>query len=186
MTRRARSRDLAMAYYRLVRALRTGTTIADPRKPEPAYVTLDLLAPRIRRPRLRPGGCARTVPSTRRPRDQSEPESGEARGRRRTTRTTRARTRRSTGSWSRRSRRSPESRRRLERAAEDEIRIALDQLGPSNLESKLDDIDTTAPADDVDAARDEAHRQAGARQAAAAERVVAQRSARHGVVQRHP
>ena len=41
MTRRDRSQELALAYYRLFRALRTGTTIPDPRDPEPAYVTLD-------------------------------------------------------------------------------------------------------------------------------------------------
>jgi len=39
-TRRSMSRDLAMSYYRLVRALRTGTTVADWRKPEPEYVTM--------------------------------------------------------------------------------------------------------------------------------------------------
>lgn len=38
--RRRISRDLAMAYYRLARALRTGKTIADPFRPEPPYVTL--------------------------------------------------------------------------------------------------------------------------------------------------
>lgn len=38
--RRRISRDLAMAYYRLARALRTGKTIADPFRPDPPYVTL--------------------------------------------------------------------------------------------------------------------------------------------------
>ena len=40
MTRRRLSRDLALAYYRLARALRTGTTIPDPYNPEPTSVTL--------------------------------------------------------------------------------------------------------------------------------------------------
>lgn len=44
LTRRRLSRDLAMAYYRLIRALRTGTTIRDPfGPPEPEYVTIGTL-----------------------------------------------------------------------------------------------------------------------------------------------
>src|SRR5690606_26883580 len=43
LTRRRQSRDLAMAYYRLVRALRTGSTVADPTLPSPRYVTLEVL-----------------------------------------------------------------------------------------------------------------------------------------------
>src|SRR4051812_36156080 len=43
MTRRTRSRELAVAYYRLARALRTGRTIDDPLKPTPRVVTLDML-----------------------------------------------------------------------------------------------------------------------------------------------
>jgi hypothetical protein len=39
-SRRTQSRELGLAYYRLVRALITGTTIPDPRNPEPTYVTL--------------------------------------------------------------------------------------------------------------------------------------------------
>lgn len=41
LARRRQSQELALAYFRLFRALRTGTTIPDPRDPEPAYVTLD-------------------------------------------------------------------------------------------------------------------------------------------------
>src|SRR5690606_17042083 len=40
MGRRRHSRDLARAYYRLARALRTGATVADPYHPEPRYVTI--------------------------------------------------------------------------------------------------------------------------------------------------
>lgn len=43
LTRRRLSRDLGMAYYRLVRALRTGKTVRDPFKPDPPYVTIDML-----------------------------------------------------------------------------------------------------------------------------------------------
>lgn len=40
MSRRGQSRELAMAFYRLTRALVTGSTVPDPRNPEPTYVTL--------------------------------------------------------------------------------------------------------------------------------------------------
>lgn len=43
MFRRKRSQALALAYYRLARALRTGTTVADPYHPEPSFITLDTL-----------------------------------------------------------------------------------------------------------------------------------------------
>lgn len=47
--RRRLSRDLAMAYYRLARALRTGTTIRDPFGPaEPEHVTIDALRRQFR------------------------------------------------------------------------------------------------------------------------------------------
>lgn len=43
LSRRRISQDLAIAYYRLARALRTGQTIPDPNEPTPRYVTLDML-----------------------------------------------------------------------------------------------------------------------------------------------
>lgn len=43
MTRRAQSRALARAYFRLIRALRTGRTTPDPRNPEPTSVSLQRL-----------------------------------------------------------------------------------------------------------------------------------------------
>lgn len=43
LTRRQRSRELGLAYYRLVRALRTGKTVGDKRRPEPKYVSIDKL-----------------------------------------------------------------------------------------------------------------------------------------------
>lgn len=42
-SRRAQSRALARAYFRLARALRTGSTIPDPRDPDPSVVTLSQL-----------------------------------------------------------------------------------------------------------------------------------------------
>lgn len=43
LSRRRISQDLAIAYYRLARALRTGKTIPDPDDPTPRWVTLDHL-----------------------------------------------------------------------------------------------------------------------------------------------
>lgn len=43
LTKRSRSREIGLAYYRLVRALRTGKTIVDNRRPEPKYITISQL-----------------------------------------------------------------------------------------------------------------------------------------------
>lgn len=43
LTRREKSRELGLAYYRLVRALRTGKTVGDKRRPEPKVVSLQKL-----------------------------------------------------------------------------------------------------------------------------------------------
>ncbi|MFG1602855.1 hypothetical protein [Actinoplanes sp. NPDC049265] len=164
MTRRERGRDLAMAYYRLVRALRTGRTVADPRRPEPAYVTLATLrsefaalvdpapAATTQAAPENAGPAARDAPpdtpandDARDDPDQILVEQIEALDR---------------------------ELQRLEQAAEDEARIALEELGPHNLGRKVADIDTSAPANEVDRLRDDAHRRAGTRQAAAAERLV--------------
>ena len=172
MTRRARSRDLAMAYYRLVRALRTGRTVADPRKPDPAYVTLGMLR-REFAALAGPAQPAMTV--TARPAATNEPGQPELSPARQPND--------QQGDQS-----TPDDdedrvlveeiealdreQERLEREAEDEARIVLEELGARNLGRKLADVDTTAPAVDVDELRDDAHRRAGTRQAAAAERLV--------------
>ncbi|MET8111188.1 hypothetical protein [Streptomyces prasinus] len=61
---------------------------------------------------------------------------------------------------------------RIEREAEEELRTVLEALGPNNLQRKVDALDGARSADEVDGLREEAHRQAGAQQAAAAERVA--------------
>ncbi|WP_394615890.1 hypothetical protein JNUCC0626_40170 [Lentzea sp. JNUCC 0626] len=155
MTRRARSRELALAYYRLVRALRTGSTIADPRKPEPLYVSLNMLrreftalagtqsdSKRALRPDDRASAAAQAEED---PTDRITVERLDHLDR---------------------------EQQRLEREAEREATLVLDALGPKNLERKLKAIDTDAPATDVDELREDAHRRAGTRQAAAAERVA--------------
>lgn len=141
MTRRARSRDLAMAYYRLVRALRTGRTIADPRKPEPAYVTLGML--RREFATLAGTPLAGAAAEDEDDRISVEELDGTAR-----------------------------EQERLERQAAAEARLDLAALGTDNLENKLKDIDTEAPASTVDALREKAHSDAGTRQASTAARVA--------------
>jgi hypothetical protein len=170
MARRGMARALARAYYRLVRALITGTTVADPYRPEPPYITLD----ELRRQFAALAG-EQPEPSQAEGDDAPPPEAPdeiaiedeadvdedlesdddeadrilveELEGLR-------------------------EAEERAEREAEAEIEEALRQLGLSNLANKVDAIDTSQPADQVDAARAEAHTQAGARQAAAAARVA--------------
>lgn len=60
----------------------------------------------------------------------------------------------------------------IEALSEEEARIVLAALGPDNLLKKYEKLDSKAPSGDVDRARTEAHRAAGNRQAAAAERLV--------------
>ncbi|QZE11076.1 hypothetical protein SEA_SARAHROSE_8 [Streptomyces phage SarahRose] len=178
MTRRARSRELARAYYRLVRALRTGTTVANPRKPEPRYITLDTLR---REFAALAGGAeqpqegrsessttespdSRSEPADAPPSGADEPADAPAEDEFEDAEADRILVEELDGL------RAEEDR--IEREAQAELEEALQNLGPANLDKKLDSIDTDAPAKDVDRLRDEAHAQAGARQAAAAERVT--------------
>lgn len=173
MTRRRMSRDLARAYYRLARALRTGTTVADPYHPEPTFVTLETLRrefaslaggsekPQEGRPESAPteetdeASQAPDAPTTgdaEAPADEGSEDPG------------RIRVEQLPGLKA--------DEERIEREALAEIREALLNLGAKNLERKLGEINPEAPAKDVDQLRDQAHAEAGARQAAAAERVV--------------
>ncbi|MFF7021414.1 hypothetical protein ACFY97_10400 [Streptomyces klenkii] len=175
MSRRRQARDLARAYYRLARALQTGTTVADPYHPEPEHITLGDL-------RREFGALAGTYrPTTSQAEEAATGEPGEAS---------------STPANDQvegeddRSRRDDdddddweqilveeldglrEEEERAEREAEEELRSALDALGTRNLNRRLAEVDDEQPAKDADAARAHAHRQAGARQAAAASRVA--------------
>ncbi|AXQ62333.1 hypothetical protein SEA_TRVXSCOTT_7 [Streptomyces phage TrvxScott] len=177
MGRRRQSRDLARAYYRLARALRTGTTVADPYHPEPTYITLDVLRDEFN---ALTGGAERpqegrtdSAPTeeTDSPSSAATSEPGEA----------------DEGALD-----NPdlaeeeeldrilveeieglrEAEEQIEREAEEELRTVLEALGPDNLQKKVDKIDGARSADEVDELRDQAHREAGARQAAAAERIA--------------
>lgn len=165
MHRRSRSRALGRAYYRLVRALITGTTVKDPYKPEPRYITLDTL-----RDEFEELARSREVPqqsSQEEPESEEEPDSEvevdtdedseDAEADRILVEELEAIER---------------EQERIEQEAEREAQLTLEQLGPNGLKKRLEVIDTSEPADEVDEAREEAHRKSGARQAADASRLV--------------
>jgi len=155
MTRREHSRNLAFAYYRLVRALKTGTTVADPFLPSPRYVTLEVLRQEFAELAGVEGDLEYVDEVVEELADGPVPIQDdldrilveEIEGLRR-------------------------EEERLEREAEVEAEIVLQALGPDKLQSKLDDEIAELKAREADAQREEAHRQAGLRQAAAAERLV--------------
>lgn len=159
MTRRNLSKQLALSYYRLVRALRTGRTIPDPNRPEPTSVTLAELRHEF-------AALAGPVPAS--PPDK-ENEAG-----------SQSSSHDGSGSSASDDDVIPIDpvdgldgiEGILDRGAQQEAGTNLKALGPGTQNRILDDIDETAPANEVDAQRDEAHRKAGARQAAASERIV--------------
>lgn len=143
MFRRRQSWALALAYYRLVRALQTGTTIADPYHPTPETVTLK---------DLRREFAALVA-------EQTGHDPGDISGEGDDDPIT--------------VEEIPDLKPTLdaiERDAEDIGSETLMAVGPNNLTKKVEQIDTDAPAKEVDAKREEAHSKAGARQAADAAR----------------
>jgi len=172
MTRRTLSRELARGYYRLVRALLTGKTTPDPAHPEPEYITLG----ELRRQFGMLTGEAEETPS-KAARDPQAVSSTAG------------------PSWGQSVEPVPsdedaerdddndriliEELERIEAdadasdaAAEQELETILQALGPDNLDKKLDELDDTLPAQEVDKLREEAHLQAGSRAAAGAARVA--------------
>ncbi|MFC9736679.1 hypothetical protein ACFVKC_02020 [Streptomyces noursei] len=183
MSRRRMSRDLARAYYRLARALQTGRTVADPYHPEPTHVTLGDLRREFAAlagtysPGNDQAGEAATGESGEAspvrgdepgPTDQDAPEAPKV----------------DDGpelddgddDWERVLVEELDGLRqeeeRIEREAEEELRTILDALGTRNLDRRLSQVDDEQAAKDADYERAEAHRQAGAQQAAAASRVA--------------
>lgn len=179
MGRRRQSRDLARAYYRLVRALRTGTTVADPYHPEPTYITLDVLrdefnalAGGAERPQEERSDDAPTeAPDSPSSAASSEPVEADE-GVLDDDDSFLAEEEELDRILVEEIESLREAEERIEREAEEELRTVLEALGPDNLQKKVDKIDGARSADEVDELRDEAHREAGARQAAAAERVA--------------
>ena len=159
LSRRRWSRDLAFAYYRLARALRTGATIKDPYLPNEPRPTLTSLRENFASAVDDVSRVSGTAPNQ--PLDSiaggptlspSDSENDRL--------------------LIEELKQLREEEVRLEKAAEEETRIALEALGPANLESKLTDTSPTLSASEMDAIREAAHQEAGARQAAAAERLV--------------
>ncbi|MFE5663397.1 hypothetical protein ACFQ7W_05645 [Streptomyces niveus] len=170
MTRRRMSRDLARAYYRLARALRTGTTVADPYHPEPTYITLDVLRREF----------ADLAGVTEGPQEGRASESGsnapESSSLAASGASVEAGEELDDEEADRILVEELEGLRaaeeQIEREAEEELKTVLEALGTANLQQRVDTIDGARSADEVDELREEAHRQAGAQQAAAAERVA--------------
>lgn len=166
MNRRRVTRDLALAYYRLVRALHTDATIRLPGDPTGTTIPLNTLrqdfAALAAPERPAPASpSSDTNPAPEAAREPARPEE------------------------------SPDEEddeddrilleelasleaesARIEAAAEEEARTALAALGPLNQQRLVGQIDNEDTASNVDKARDEAHLKAGSRQAAAASRIV--------------
>jgi len=161
MSRRQWSRDLAFAYYRLVRALRTGATIKDPYHPNESQPTLTSLRENF-------ATAVDEVARVSGPTDRSQPVTAVASDRPQPVRSDDENDRLLVEEL----KQLREEEARLEKAAEEEARVDLAALGPANLDSKLKDLNPDASAKEMDAAREAAHQEAGVRQAAAAERIV--------------
>lgn len=164
--RRQHTRDLAISYYRLVRALQTGYTIVDPLASEPETEAVPLAD--LRRdfyekveeyaPEVLAGDTVDAPGSlTEDTEDFSDVKAPEA-------------TAEETVEQ------EPldvaDELEQQDTAAEEEARIVLEALGPANLEKKLDAVDDQLTAKEADTLREQARRQAGNRQASAAERVA--------------
>lgn len=175
LTRRRQSRDLARAYYRLARALRTGTTVADPYHPEPSVITLDTLrrefAALTGEPQ-RPQEGRSEEPSTESPSDSSQPAQTPAEPDDEAPEEQDSEDDDADRILVEELEGLREEEERLDREAREELEEALQNLGTKNLDKKTGQIDTSQPADDVDRLRDKAHAEAGARQAASAARVA--------------
>lgn len=154
LSRRRMSRDLAFAYYRLARALRTGSTIADPYHPLKQNPTLGdvrrefaSLIEDINTIHL-PEGESPELTLPERDDDTDVLKVDELPG-------------------------IADDEDALEAAVEDEIRIDLSALGPDGLKRRLDQLQLDKlTAREVDQLRADAHRASGSRQSAAAERIV--------------
>lgn len=175
MSRRGQSRELALAYYRLTRALITGSTIPDPRDVEPRYVTVghlrttfaELAESALPDDDGRDGLHVPVEPSDAavKPLDDAPGETVE-----------RDDTDADLLDMSEEElieairddiRQTENERDADDEAAEEELRIVLEQLGSKGLAKRIEGLD-----DEDDARRREAKSKSGYRQAAAAERVA--------------
>ncbi|MFI1799848.1 hypothetical protein ACH427_21185 [Streptomyces sp. NPDC020379] len=184
MGRRRQARDLARAYYRLARALQTGSTVADPYHPEPTHVTLGDLRREfsaLAGTYEPPSPSRAQEAATGEPGEASDPHSEDPRPVESDAQPASEKDKRrelddGDDDWEKilveELKGLREEEERIERAAEEELRTVLDALGTQNLNRRLAEVDDQQSAKDADASRAEAHRQVGARQAAAASRVA--------------
>lgn len=142
MRRRQQTRKLARSYYRLIRALHTGTTTKDPDKPSQEYTTIRELRDEFNAEATAASSQVEPLP----PSDDDDldrillEEIAQL----------------------------DAEEKRVEAEAEAEAQRELSRLGPGVLDRKLKEIDTSQPASEVDKERQQAQDQAGAQQAASA------------------
>lgn len=146
--KRAQVRDLVVSFYRLTRALNTGRTVIDPRAPGGQGVSLGQLRAEFR-DRLSDTGVD--------PAEFETPANASPDGRR---------IEYDDIGW------DVSDEEALDRDAAEEAEVDLSRKGPDNLRNRLEVVDLREPAEKVDQRREEARRKAGARQAAAGERIV--------------
>lgn len=167
LSRRRMSRDLAFSYYRLARALRTGSTIVDPHHPLKRNPTLGDI-------RREFASMIEDISSITTPEQAAKASSvtqGVKKGRVPALDASREgddevlETEELPGLL--------DSEDALEAAIEEEARTDLNALGPDGLKRRLDRLDLDElTAREADALRAEAHRASGRRQAASTERMV--------------
>jgi hypothetical protein len=167
MHRRLRARDMALAYYRYQRAIATGKTIALPGQDNPEYVSIPELKRQFEAS-LNPASAESPFKGL--PGDEDadgSPDGSEA--------VSEAENDPEVPDWAK----NPvpvehvdgleEALDQIEDAAEQQVRDNLQNLGPKNLNKKLKLV-KAEDADTTDKARQQAHKDAGNRQAAAAAR----------------
>jgi hypothetical protein len=140
---RRRTRELGLAYYRLHRAILTGKTIADTRRTEAKFVSIKQLEREF-------NAVIRGEPI---PDEPSSPATEIVQVERLFD--------------------IKKVLDQLDQYTEDAATTSLEEVGPKALERANDKLDTSKPATEVDAAREEAHKKAGTSQAGVAQKHVA-------------
>lgn len=157
LTRRGQSREIALAYYRLVRALRTGTTTPSPAEPERSQVLLGDLRREFRE--LVEATVDKLPKEAREPASERDDDGVEV----------------EVELGDDFLKELERDERELDREAEEEALLVLEALGPDNLDRKRKraaERERELTAREWRQMLEEAHEEAGRRQAAAAERIA--------------
>lgn len=173
MTRRAVAQELAMSYYRLVRALRTGATIHDPGRDEDGTVSLEGLRDEFEAVVDDVDASTSSEAPAEQPVDDETADTPQPSG------DPAEQPQYNDADYDEDDDILLEEIKELEalmeaeeRAAEEEAANILDQLGLENLLKKLAEAEAEAEADQAEQRAQEAHDRAGKRQAAAAARIM--------------